>query len=255
MSVLAAEDIDVSIGGTRLLREVSCSARVGRLTGLIGPNGAGKSTLVRVLLRLQPVDCGRIRWAGEDITDRRPHELHQYFAYLGQRQTIHWPLTVEAVVALGRRPSLTPFSGLGPADQTAIDRAIEQTGLASMRRRTITSLSGGERTRALLARVLASEAAVVLADEPVAALDPYHQLSILEILKELSAKERAVVIVLHDLSLARRFCDDIILLDKGRVAACGPTSDVLTESNLEPVYRVRLKLFDSGTVLPLSRLS
>lgn len=254
MSLLTAEGISVSIDGALLLNDVSCSAKAGRLTGLIGPNGAGKSTLLRALVRLQAIDKGRISWDGEEITNLRPHQLSRRFAYLAQGQTIYWPLTVEALATLGRRPSFTPFSRLTPADQTIIDQAIEQTGLGSMRNRPITTLSGGERARALLARVLASEAPVVLTDEPVAALDPFHQLNILDILKDLAAKGRAVVIVLHDLSLARRYCEDIILLNSGRVAACGPSSEVLTKSTLEPVYGVELDLSNSAAVLPLSRL-
>lgn len=255
MSVLAAEDLSVVINGARLLDGLSGSARAGRLTGLIGPNGAGKSTLLRSLLRLQEADAGHITWAGEDITARRPHQLSHVFAYLAQAQTVHWPLTVEALAALGRRPAYTPFAGLTETDQAAIDRAIAQTGLEAMRHRAITSLSGGEHARALLARVLASDAPVVLADEPVAALDPYHQLNILDILKGLAADGRVVVIVLHDLSLARRYCDDVILMDAGQVAAQGPSAEVLTAETLEPVYRVRLDLGETGAVLPLGRFT
>ena len=255
MSVLAAEEIGVAIDGAQLLNGLSGSARAGRLTGLIGPNGAGKTTLLRALLRLQAVDAGRIVWSGEDITARRPHQLSHVFAYLAQAQTLHWPLTVEALAALGRRPAYTPFAGLTEADHAAIGRAIVQTGLKGLRHRPITSLSGGERARALLARVLASDAPVVLADEPVAALDPYHQLNILDILKGLAADGRVVVIVLHDLSLARRYCDDVILMDAGRVAAQGPSAQVLTDETLEPVYRVRLDLGETGGVLPLARLA
>lgn len=255
MSVLAAEDVSVALNGVRLLNGLSGSARAGRLTGLIGPNGAGKTTLLRALLRLQAVDTGRILWGGEDITAKRPHQLSHVFAYLAQAQTVHWPLTVEALAALGRRPAYTPFARLTEVDQAAIDRAIAQTSLEAMRHRAITSLSGGERARALLARVLTSDAPVVLADEPVAALDPYHQLNILDILKALAAAGRVVVIVLHDLSLARRYCDDVILMHAGRVAAQGPSAEVLTAETLEPVYRVRLDLGETGAVLPLARLA
>lgn len=254
MSVLLAEGVYVSIDGTPLLRDVSCSAVKGRLTGLIGPNGAGKSTLMRSLLRLQPIDQGRIFWEGKEISGRRPHELSRVFSYLPQGQTVHWPLTVETLVALGRRPTLTPFSRTASADRIAIENAIQQTGMAPMRHRAITTLSGGERARALLARVLASEAPMVLADEPVAALDPYHQLSILEMLKEWAVQGRAVMIVLHDLGLAGRFCDDVILLNRGQVAAHGPGSEVLSGSILEQVYQVEFDLSSTGAVMPLSRL-
>ncbi|RME68134.1 MAG: ABC transporter ATP-binding protein [Alphaproteobacteria bacterium] len=253
MSLLEARDIRVEADGTPLLDGVSCTAAAGRVTGLVGPNGAGKTTLLRVLLRLQAIAAGRVLWAGEDITDRPPHRLSRHFAYLAQAQAVHWPLKVDALVTLGRRASFTPFARLDASDRAAVENAIAKTELGALRQRTLTSLSGGERARALLGRVLASDAPVVLADEPVAALDPYHQLNILDILKDLAAAGRAVVIVLHDLSLARRYCDDAIVLSGGRVAAQGLGRNVLTPAVLEPVYGVRLAIADSGAVLPVAR--
>lgn len=253
MSLLEARHIDVSAAGAPLLRGVDCQAKAGRVTGLIGPNGAGKSTLLRALLRLQRLDAGQVIWNGDDITVRPPHRLGHVFAYLAQSQAVHWPLTVEALVTLGRRPAFTPFARLTPSDRAAIDSAMARAELADLRQRPIASLSGGERARALLARVLASDAPVILADEPVAALDPYHQLNILELLKAMAAGGRAVLMVLHDLGLARRYCDDVIVLNDGMVSAAGPAAEILTPAILEPIYRVRLDFSASGAVLPLAR--
>ncbi len=253
MSVLEAEGLSVMLGGQPVLRQLSFRAEAGRVTGLIGPNGAGKSTLLRALLRLQAIDDGRIHWAGRDITQRPPHSLAGVFAYLAQSQNIHWPLSVEATVALARRPTLTPFSRLRQADRDAIDRAIAMTELEAQRRRPITQLSGGERARALLARVLASGAPVIMADEPVAALDPYHQLNILELLRAAANEGRLVMMVLHDLGLARRYCDDVLVLSAGELAAAGPADHVLTAPVLEPVYRVGLEFSASGAITPLAR--
>ncbi len=254
MSILSAEKLCVSMKGVPILKDISCEIKKGRLTGLIGPNGAGKTTLLRALLRLQALERGRVLWKGVDLTDRRSHELSHEFAYLAQSQTIHWPITIDSLVALGRRSFLEPFSQMSSGDHKIIDRVLQQTGLESMRGRAITTLSGGERARALLARVLASDSEIVLADEPVAALDPYHQLSILKILKDWSTSGHTVLIVLHDLSLAGQFCDDIILLDQGEVSVSGPSSEVLTKSNLESTYGVDFHLGESGAVLPRFRL-
>lgn len=276
MGTLAARDIIVSADGTRLLDGVTCAAGRGRVTGLIGPNGAGKSTLLRSFLRLQAVDSGQILFGDRDITAVPPHRLGRDFAYLAQGQTIHWPLSVEAVAALGRDAYHTPFARMDDDDRAAVAHALSATGLEALKARPVTSLSGGEKARALLARVLASEAGVILADEPVAALDPYHQLAIMELLHGLAhdgvanrgedGREngeenrrengggRSVVIVLHDLGLARRFCDDVILLHRGTVAASGPAQDIITPEHLEPVYRVRLDFAASGAVQPVARL-
>ncbi|RMB08729.1 ABC transporter ATP-binding protein [Eilatimonas milleporae] len=269
MGALAARDIIVSVDGTRLLDGVTCAAARGRVTGLIGPNGAGKSTLLRSFLRLQAVDSGQILFGDRDITTVPPHRLGRDFAYLAQGQTIHWPLSVEAVAALGRDAYHTPFARMDDEDQAAVAHALSATGLEALKARPVTSLSGGEKARALLARVLASEAGVILADEPVAALDPYHQLAIMELLHGLAHDGgdndggdndgennggRSVVIVLHDLGLARRFCDDVILLHRGTVAASGPAQDIITPEHLEPVYRVRLDFAASGAVQPVARL-
>ena len=254
MSILFTEKLCVSIKEVPILKDISCAVKKGHLTGLIGPNGAGKTTLLRALLRLQPLERGRVLWKGVDITDRRSHELSHEFAYLAQSQTVHWPITIDSLVALGRRPFLAPLSRMSTGDHRIIDRALQQTGLESMRDRAITTLSGGERARALLARVLASDAEVVLADEPVAALDPYHQLSILKILKDWSTRGHTVLIVLHDLSLARQFCDDIILLHQGEVEVSGPSPEVLTKPNLDSTYGVDFRLGEGGSVLPRFRI-
>ena len=252
MNVLEAQDLSVTLGANLVLRQVDLRAQAGRITGLIGPNGAGKSTLLRALLRLQAVETGRIRWAGADITTQPSHKLAGVFAYLAQSQTVHWPLSVEATVALARQPSLTPFSRLSATDHQAIDQALAVTELTAQRRRAITQLSGGERARALVARVLASDAPVIMADEPVAALDPYHQLNILGLLRAAADAGRLVIMVLHDLGLARRYCDDVVVLDAGAVAAAGPADRVLNAAVLEPVYRVRLEFSASGAITPLA---
>jgi iron complex transport system ATP-binding protein len=159
-------------------------------------------------------------------------------SYLPQGQDVHWPLNVERLVALGRLPHLAPFSRLSPADRDAVLNAMSAADVLYLRDRIATELSGGERARVLLARALCVEAPVLLVDEPLAALDPAHQLATVTLLKSLARGGRLVTVVLHDLSMASRFCDRLLLMDEGRLVAEGTAADVLDEARLRHVYGV-----------------
>lgn len=160
-------------------------------------------------------------------------------AYAPQGAPVHWPLTVERLVELGRMPHLGPWQKLSPDDHDQVEAALVATETAHLKTRIVTSLSGGERAGVMLARAIAVGAPWLLADEPVASLDPYHQIEVMEILRGLAAEKTGVVVVLHDLALAMRFCDRVFLLDHGKVVASGPPGHVLSAENLERVYRVR----------------
>ena len=153
---------------------------------------------------------------------------------------IHWPITVDRLVTLGRLPHQEPWRPPSAADRRAVADALVATDVAHLRHRVATTLSGGERTRALLARVLATGAPIVLVDEPIAGLDPEHQLAVMALLAGLAEQGRTVLAVLHDLGLAARFCHQLVLLDKGAVVASGSPAEVLTPDNLARVYRIRL---------------
>ncbi|MGF1455979.1 MAG: ABC transporter ATP-binding protein [Alphaproteobacteria bacterium] len=242
MNGLEAERLSVALDGRPVLQDASFVAAPGVMTGLIGPNGAGKSTLLRALLRLVPLSAGLIRLDDEDISAWPTHRLEGRVGYLPQGQTIHWPLAVEALVALGRPVMARPLGRPSAEDREAVETALALTGLQDLRTRLVTSLSGGERARVLLARVLAGPGRIILADEPVASLDPYHQLAIMEVLSGAARAGRAVAVVLHDLSLAARFCDHLVLLDGGKVAADGPPAHVLTPERLAEVYHIDARL-------------
>lgn len=238
MVMIAIEGLAVALGRRPVLRGVDAMLSPGALIGVIGPNGAGKSTLVRALLGLVPA-TGRVRIDGVDVTEIPRADLAKRIAYLPQGQTLHWPLTVERLVALGRLPHLAPFSRIGDADRAAIDRAIMQADVDHLRERVATELSGGERARVLLARALAVEASALVADEPLAALDPGHQLEVMALLKRQAEAGALVVAVLHDLTMAARHCDRLLLLHEGRLVADGPPDAVLTAERLAEVYGIR----------------
>ncbi|HXG28067.1 MAG TPA: ABC transporter ATP-binding protein, partial [Nevskiales bacterium] len=168
----------------------------------------------------------------------------------------HWPMPVAQVVALGRLPHRAPWARVPPADAAAVQRALQAADVAHLADRPVTQLSGGERARVLLARALAVEARVLLADEPTAGLDPAHQLGVMEVLRRRAQSGAGVVVVLHDLTLAARFCDRLLLLGEGRVVADGAAEQVLTEQNLAQVYGIeahRAAGAEGLLVVPLRR--
>ncbi|WP_414831991.1 ABC transporter ATP-binding protein [Afifella sp. YEN Y35] len=238
--IISASGIGVKRGEATILQSVDFVARAGEVVGLIGPNGAGKSTLLEVIAGLRKPELGQVFYDGKPATSVPRRSLARRLAYLKQDATVDWPLSVEKVVALGR----LPYSGLFAAhDRRADDRAtraaMETAGIAQFAERNVQTLSGGERARVLLARALAVEAETLLADEPVDALDPMHQLNVMELLRRTRDRGTGIVVVLHDLTLASRFCDRLVLLDRGRVAAEGAPQDVLTDDILAQCYGVR----------------
>ena len=237
---LAAEHLTVELGGTRILDDVGLDVAPGEVVGLIGPNGAGKSTLLRALLGLVPTRAGHVALGGVSLDTMAPKARARLLAYAPQGAPIHWPLTVERLVELGRMPHIGPWQKLSAQDDARVEAALVATETAHLRHRIVTSLSGGERAGVMLARAIAVDAPWLLADEPVASLDPYHQIEVMEILRELGKTATGVVVVLHDLALAMRYCDRLVLLDHGKVVASGAPDKVLTASNLQEVYRVEV---------------
>ena len=233
---LSIRDVTVSLGQRPVLRDAAIELAGGGLIGLIGPNGAGKSTLLRAIARLIEPDAGTIALDGTDIATMARSDLARRVAYLPQGHTLHWPLRADHVVALGRLAHRARKSG--DADRAAVARAMARADVGAFAERIVTTLSGGERARIMLARALAVEAPVLLVDEPVASLDPYHQLQVMELLRELAREGRLVVAVLHDLPLAARFCETLAMLHEGRIVASGAAAQVLSRANLERTFNV-----------------
>ena len=246
MTLIAAQDVHARYGARAALGGVSFEAGAGELVGLVGPNGAGKTTLLRVLAGLMAPAAGRVIFDGQPFGDFGRRELAQRLAYLPQGAPVHWPLKVAKLVALGRLPHLDPWRSPGPDDEHAIARAMDAAEVREFADRSITTLSSGERTRAMIARALAVEPQILLADEPVTALDPYHQLKVMELLRERVREGMAVVVVLHDLNLAGRFCDRLVLLDEGRVVTDGAPEHVLAPEFLRSIYGIEADYGPNG---------
>lgn len=252
MVSVATRALMVKLGRRTVVRGISVNMDGGQLIGILGPNGAGKSTFVRALLGLLPHE-GSVSIDGADRTSLPGHEVARRIAYLPQGQVLHWPVTVERLVALGRLPHLAPLSRLGDEDRAAIERAMARTDVAHLRARVATELSGGERARVLLARALAVEAPALIADEPLASLDPAHQIEGMELLRAEADAGALVIAVLHDLTLAARFCDRVLVMADGELKADGAPGAVLTPALLAEVYGIAARYVD-GLIVPLDRL-
>ncbi len=256
MTRLSVRNLSVDLGGQPIVRDVSLDFAPGGVIGLIGPNGAGKSTFLKAILGLVR-SRGEIAYDGAPLARIDRHALAHLTSYLPQDREIAWPLSVENVVALGRTPHLSTLTGLTPDDHAEIERAIALTDIAHLRDRIVSTLSGGERARVLMARVLAQAAPILIADEPVAALDPGHQIALLETLDALSSAGRTIIVSLHEIPLAARWCRRLVLLDEGSVVADGSPEDVLTHEHFAKVYGVRIHrtMTDDGLLVqPVARL-
>lgn len=255
---LAARDLSLALGGRTVLEGVTFDSSPGELIAVLGPNGAGKSTLLRCLAGLHRPLTGTVTLSGRDLADWERRALARAVAYLPQSRAVHWPLAVRSVVALGRLPHGGSVQALAGAHAEAVERALSAMELTKLAHRPVTELSGGELARTLIARALAQEASVLLADEPSAGLDPAHQLGLFEGLRRLAGEGRIVFVALHDLSLAARFCDRVLLLKAGRIIGLGAPATVLTEEALARAYEIRARLIHiegNPFVLPSSRLS
>lgn len=235
---IAAKSLKSKLSGRTVLRGIDIEVASGAVVGLLGPNGAGKSTVLRAL-------AGQISSEGEIGLDERPlasltvAERSRLIAYLPQERTIGWPLSVEKLVGLGRLPWRAFGKGLSPDDVAICRAAMEEMDVVHLAGRPANELSGGEQARVLAARAIAQDTPVLLADEPASGLDPAHQMTMMAALRRLAAgRRRAILVSLHDLTLAARWCDRIVMLKDGSVAAEGVPAETMTADTLRAVFGI-----------------
>jgi iron complex transport system ATP-binding protein len=243
--LLSAKDITVRLGGRTVVDSVNVTLAAGELVALVGPNGAGKTTLLKALAGLVPT-FGNVEFEGQMTTALKPRERARHLAYLPQGHSFSWPLPAGEIVALGRYPHADPFSPVSEQDREAVAHALDATGTKDFADRIVTTLSGGERARVALARVLATEAKVLLADEPIMSLDPRHQFVVMDVLRHAARSGGAVLAVIHDLALAARYATRVLVLEKGRIVADEKPEIALNPQRIATIFGVEADMIRIG---------
>lgn len=238
MTKLAAKNLRVVVEDAILLDDASLTVSAGEVVAVLGPNGAGKTTLLRSLLGIAPINGGSSDLDGVNVGDLKSDERARKVAYLPQRRPLAWPNRVQDVIALGRFAHGAALGRLGEEDQAAVDRAIAACNLESLADRNADSLSGGELARVHFARAFATEAPLLIADEPVAALDPRHQLRIARLIRQFVDDGGGALVVLHEVSMAARIADRLVWMKDGRILADGSPTDTLTPEMIAEVYGI-----------------
>ena len=232
------------VTGNIVLKPLSFSFRAEGVTGLIGQNGSGKSTLLKLLARHQSPTAGTISFGGRPIQAWSEREFARNVAYLPQYTPLAAGLKVRELVSLGRYPWHGAFGRFGLADHERVDEALKLTSTESVADRLVDTLSGGERQRVWLAMLLAQDARLLLLDEPISALDLAHQVGVLGLVHHLSLEKHiGVIVVIHEINMAARYCDEILALKDGRMVAHGPPNEFMTVKRLEEIYDVAMGVF------------
>jgi len=236
--MLNVSNLSVVLSKRRVLHSLNFTIRDGEVVGLLGPNGAGKSTLMRAIAGQYPIE-GAIKLDEHDLPSLSVHERARVLAYLPQTRIIGWPMRVRDVVALGRLPWRAIGQRSSATDRDAVQNALELMDVAHLADRVATELSGGEQARVLAARAVAQDTRLLVADEPASGLDPAHQIMMMEALRRIARQGRMVFVSLHDLTLAARWCDRVILLKDGEIAGDGSPGLMMQPQRLAHVFGVR----------------
>ncbi len=229
--MISFENISVSYAEGRAVKDVSARAEAGELIALVGPNGSGKSTLLKAI-------AGLIKHDGETSFPQSPNARARVISYLAQNSTAPTLRKVKDIVALGRSPYLGPLLKLSQRDKDAVKKAAEACGTIALFDRAFGTLSGGEKMRVHLSRALATETQVLLADEPITALDPYYQISVMTILRQSANEGKTIITALHDLRFAKRFADRIWVMHNGRLVQDESSETALSPGVLHEVFRI-----------------
>jgi iron complex transport system ATP-binding protein len=241
VSTLTCLGLGMVLGGRTVLRGIDLTFQSGTVTAVLGPNGAGKSTLLSGLAGLMRPSSGAVRLDDAELSEMSARARARRIAVLPQTPEIAWPIEARALVGLGRTPFIGA-RGLTAEDEAAVDRALAAAGATELAHRTVDTLSGGERARILIARALAGEPDWLLADEPMTGLDPAHQLDAVGLFRAMADAGVGVIVTLHDLSLALRIADRIVVLADGAVIGDGPAATALTPELIAAAYGIRAEV-------------
>ena len=240
MTELVASEVCLQAGGgTKIVQDASVSFKPGELVAILGPNGAGKTSLLRILLGITKTTSGTAMLNGEDCYGMSPNERAKVVSYLPQRRPLAWPFRVHDVVALGRFAHGAALGRLGPVDKAAVEDAIDACKLGELQHRSTDNLSGGELARVHFARAIAGKTPLLIADEPVAELDPKHQILVADLIRQYVNDGGGALVVLHEVALAARIADRLIWMKNGRIIAEGSPKETLNSEIMQEVYGVR----------------
>lgn len=239
--MLKLNDIRFSIENKTILDGISVNFEPGKIHGIIGPNGSGKSTMLKNICRIWEPQAGTIFINTKDYRSIPRKELSKIVTLVPQQTNVSFPIPVYDIVAMGRNPHLGRFEGLKKTDQEIIDRALKQTNIYELKDRNINELSGGESQLSIIARAFATEAALILLDEPTSELDIKHTLAIISILYTLKEQGKTILVTMHDLNLARKFCDTISIIHRGKMFFTGSPEQAFSEDNIRQVFEVNVR--------------
>ncbi|WP_295045726.1 ATP-binding cassette domain-containing protein [uncultured Paracoccus sp.] len=252
MTLFSIRGLTVDVPGRRLLHGLTLDLPAGQMIALIGHNGSGKSTLLKVLARQIAPGGGTVTFEGRTLPGWRARDYARHLAFLPQHPPAAEGMTVRELVALGRYPWHGALGRFGPEDHAAVDRALDECGVAAFAGRLVDTLSGGERQRAWLAMMVAQQAGALLLDEPISALDIAHQVEVLALVRRMCHDTgRSAVIVLHEVNMAARFCDHVVALKGGRLVLQGTPGDLMRPEVLERIYGLPMQVLtraDGGPV-------
>lgn len=240
--MISVDEVSFAFDTHPVLDGISLEVEPGELVGMIGPNGAGKTTLLRLIDGILTPDTGEIELDGTPVAALSSKDLSRRVAVVPQHTTLSFDFSIRDVVAMGRHPYTGRFDRIGPSERQLVEAAMYRTHVHDLAERPFSEVSGGERKRVLIARAIAQETPAMLVDEPTASLDINHQLAVFELLEELVADEKAILAAIHDLDLAARYCDRLLLLDRGSIVAAGDPAEVLTPDLLHTAYGVETSI-------------
>ncbi len=249
MTDLIVDNLSVTAGDASLVQNASFALRPGELVVLLGPNGAGKTSLLRGAIGLTPVQNGKATLGENDTATLPPQTRARQLSYLPQARPLAWPIRVADVVALGRFAHGAALSKMNETDQAAVDAAIADCSLTHLVDRRTDTLSGGELARVHFARALAATTPMLIADEPIAALDPRHQFGIMDIIAAYVQRGNGALVVLHDIAIAARYATRLIWMQSGKIIADGTVKQTLTSERIADVYGIQARVTDETVQL------
>lgn len=257
---LECKNLSFSFNKNPMITDINLSFNEGEFVGLIGANGAGKSTLLQLLLGLLKAKSGKVLLHGDDIRRIKRREIAKQLAFVPQSIELPYAFTVQQLVAMGRNPYLGPFDLESESDKELIDDAMQKTDVLQLQNRLVNTLSGGEKQRVIIARALAQQSPTILLDEPIASLDICHQLETLQLIQSLTKSGKTAITALHDLNLAARYCDRLILIAKSdngatTIIADGTPEQVLTEENLKKHFSIQAVINKNNKKIQLENIS